>query len=297
MEAFADFILQVTYPPNPIRELDNSLRPDEAAGRDFFFENGLGNGVIPGPGATCANCHELDVQYNVGDDAPGFFGADGRSSFDFAPQLFKVPHLRNLYQKVGMFGMGQSPVFTPGDNGPKGDQVRGFGYAHDGALDTVFRFHSTIFFAPPFSPDGFTSDQQKQQVQAFLLAMDSNMAPIVGQQITVRKHHAATAAPRLALLRQRAEEGECELVAKTRLFGRETGFLYLQNGTFTMDVQAAPPLSPAALVALSAVRPVTFTCVPLGSGVRAGLDRDGDGALDGDEALQGTGPADPTSTP
>src|SRR5262249_32364171 len=36
MEAFTDFILQVTYPPNPIRALDNSLTPDQAAGRQLF---------------------------------------------------------------------------------------------------------------------------------------------------------------------------------------------------------------------------------------------------------------------
>jgi len=35
MQAFTDFILQVTYPPNPIRALDNSLTTDQAVGRDF----------------------------------------------------------------------------------------------------------------------------------------------------------------------------------------------------------------------------------------------------------------------
>ena len=37
MQAFTDFILQVTYPPNPIRALDNSLTSDQQAGRNFFF--------------------------------------------------------------------------------------------------------------------------------------------------------------------------------------------------------------------------------------------------------------------
>ena len=35
---------------------------------------------------------------------PGFFGSDGRYSFESEPQFMKVPHLRNAYQKVGMFG-------------------------------------------------------------------------------------------------------------------------------------------------------------------------------------------------
>jgi hypothetical protein len=40
---------------------------------------------------------------------------------------------------------------------------------------------------------------------------------------------------------------------------------------------------------------VTFTCVPPGSGERIGVDRDGDGAWDGDERDAHTDPADPTS--
>jgi hypothetical protein len=42
---------------------------------------------------------------------------------------------------------------------------------------------------------------------------------------------------------------------------------------------------------------VTYTCVPPGSGERIGVDRDGDGAWDGDEREAQTGPADPDSTP
>ena len=40
MQAFTDFILEVTYPPNPIRALDNSLTADEQAGRDVLPELG-----------------------------------------------------------------------------------------------------------------------------------------------------------------------------------------------------------------------------------------------------------------
>ncbi|MBC7974709.1 MAG: hypothetical protein H7138_06950 [Myxococcales bacterium] len=42
---------------------------------------------------------------------------------------------------------------------------------------------------------------------------------------------------------------------------------------------------------------VTFTCVPPGSGLRIALDRDGDGALDGDERAALSDPASATSTP
>lgn len=38
MKAFTDFILQVTYPPNPIRNLDNSLNARSARGKKFLFQ-------------------------------------------------------------------------------------------------------------------------------------------------------------------------------------------------------------------------------------------------------------------
>ncbi len=43
--------------------------------------------------------------------------------------MFKVAHLRNVYQKVGMFGF-------PSDAVSLGPQVRGVGFLHDGSIDT-----------------------------------------------------------------------------------------------------------------------------------------------------------------
>ncbi len=42
---------------------------------------------------------------------------------------------------------------------------------------------------------------------------------------------------------------------------------------------------------------MTYTCTPLGSGERIGVDRDGDGAWDGDERHAHTDPANPNSKP
>src|SRR6185295_20168028 len=86
-------------------------------------------------------------------------------------QFIKVPHLRNLYQKVGMFGVPDNfrmPIDNPPPRPPlvsflppplndpsfMGDQIRGFGFSHTGEVDTVFRFVGTTVFAqrPPTDP-------------------------------------------------------------------------------------------------------------------------------------------------
>ncbi len=234
-----------------------------------------------------------------------FFGSDGRYSFEVEAQVFKIPHLRNMYQKVGMFGQEVLPIgttptpfFLPeplNSNAFMGDQIRGFGFLHDGSTDTLFRFHGSAVFAerPASHPlpnlGGFPLDAngilQRRQVEAFMLAFDSNLAPIVGQQITLNRHNAKTASDRINLLIARAEEGECDLVIKGRFGGREAGFLYRGDGTFKRDLKNRRPVSDKKLrwLARTKHRELTYTCVPPGSGYRIGLDRDEDGILDGND--------------
>jgi DNA-binding beta-propeller fold protein YncE len=321
MQAFTDFILQVTYPPNPIRNLDGSLTADQQAGRTFFFAATPDGREIPSDSFhNCNTCHVLDPRGNaeLGVAAPGFFGSDGRYSFEQETQFLKVPHLRNLYQKVGMFGMGatfnrSSPFFTflppPfNDDGFAGDQVRGFGFLHDGSVDTVFRFHaSTVFSQRPLTnpfpnPGGIpvitdptdpAKAQQellanitlRRQIEDFMMAFDSNLAPIVGQQVTLsREISGADVQARIDLLEARAVAGDCELVVHETLRGKPAGFLFVPGRTaFAPDRAGDPELSDPELRAHAARGgALTFTAVPRGSGRRLGLDRDLDGILDGD---------------
>jgi DNA-binding beta-propeller fold protein YncE len=309
MDAFTDFILQVTYPPNPNRPLDNVLTPDQDAGRQLFDSVNCGvPACLDGSCAilTCASCHPIDPNGNPGTAAPGFFGTTGLYSFDFNTELFKIPHLRNLYQKVGMFGNPESSGLLGGDFDFKGDQVRGSGFAHDGNLDTVFRFHHGPSFSEVVTGvgnGGFllgpAGEIQRRQVEAFLLASPTNLAPIVGQQITLTASSSAAVVSRVHLLRQRADAGECDLAAKTEFFDVEAGFVYIGSGLFKSNRRALPPIPEAALelFATHHGRPVTYTCVPRGSGERIGVDRDADGFWDGDERDAHTDPADPASTP
>jgi DNA-binding beta-propeller fold protein YncE len=298
MSDFADFILEVTYPPNPIRNLDNSLTADQQAGRTFYFG--------PQPSdvfQTCNGCHALNP-------AGGFFGSDGFSSFEFETQLLKIPHLRNMYQKIGMFGMPAVPFVNAGDNGHKGDQIRGFGFLHDGSFDTLFRFHRASVFNqnnpagfpvanPGGFPNGAAGDPLRRQVEQFMFVFDSNVAPIVGQQVTQSPSSNAAVTTRISLLVARAAAGECDVVVKGVLGGLPRGWYRLPGGTFQSDRSTEAPVSLATLQTQAGVpgQERTFTCVPPGSGERIGVDRDEDGFYDRDELDAGTDPADPSSFP
>ena len=237
MQQFTDFALALTLPPNPVRQLDNSLTPEQQDGHDIYFN--VNN--ITGTG-SCNHCHELDP-------AAKKFGSGGKMSFEGGriAEDFKVPHLRNVYAKVGMFGgssphrnVTQEPNPNPNPNpNPSptpcdeeltlvplstvpdpcffdcepptdcpailesdpglGDQVRGFGFLHDGAIDTLDTFFRDPVFNFP-SPQA----QSRDNMVRFMMVMDSNLAPIVGQQVTLRADSPWTF-DRLTLLEQRAQ--------------------------------------------------------------------------------------------
>jgi len=295
MQSFTDFILQVTYPPNPVRNLDNSMTADQAAGSAHF--HGQPSDVFQ----NCNGCHRHNV-------SEGFFGSDGFSSFEAEPQFMKIAHLRNMYQKVGMFGMPAVQFFNSGDNGHKGDQIRGFGFLHDGSTDTVFRFlQATVFnqsqpllemfLGPNLNPGGFAAgaagNTQRQQIEAFILAMDNNVAPVVGQQTTLTDSNGGTVGSRIDLLIATATAGECDLVVHGSIGGEARGW-YFDGALFESDLSSEAPLADVALRALAATagQELTYTCTPPGSGVRIGLDRDGDGIYNRDEVALGSNPAD-----
>jgi len=136
-------------------------------------------------------------------------------------------------------------------------------------------------------------------LQEFIFAFDTNSAPAVGQQVTLHRRSDAPVDARIDLLLARAAAGECDVVVKGNLAGEARGWLRLPSGQFRSDRAAEPPLGKAALRRQSRVasQELTFTCVPVGSGERIGVDRDDDGALDRDEIDAGSDPADPASLP
>jgi YVTN family beta-propeller protein len=282
MQAFAEFALEITYPPNPIRALDNVLTDNQATGRNIYL-----NDLTTGPGFfTCNTCHRLDP-------ANGNFGTAGLSTVEGPDisQQFKVPHLRNMYQKVGKFG--NSGKFSTDMQNDYGDQIKGFGFMHDGGMDTLDKFlQGTVF---QFDVNPTLNDQKRGQVVDFVMAMDSELAPIVGQQITLTSASNAATHSRIDLLRARAlvtsPRAECDLIVKGVINGISRGYLLRSNDSYQSD-RRAEVLSDSELrqLANTANQALTFTCVPPGSGIWMGIDRDEDGSYDRDELDAGTDP-------
>jgi YVTN family beta-propeller protein len=294
MEKFRDFILAVKYPPNPIAKIDGTLTATQTAGKQIFDSSGSRTG-LGGDGSKCQDCHASAL------------GTDGHGSFELEPQEFKVAHLRNLYQKVGMFGYAlPNIVREPAITGPTptphlGDQVRGFGFLHDGSVPSLLNFFRIPFSpAPPFTfPDanGRTGDQKVRELVSFLFTFDTGLKPVVGHQVTLDAANRAARLSRYQTLRDRAAAGDCDLAVHGLVAGIERGFLYQAGGSFQSD-RAAETLSEASLLALlDGGAALTFTAVPPGSGGRIGLDRDEDGHYDRDELDAGSDPADAASIP
>jgi DNA-binding beta-propeller fold protein YncE len=338
MAAYATFALQITYPPNPIRNLDNSLTDVQALGAQIFTQTNPDGTELPVDRIhNCNGCHTLDRAGNAGQTPhPGFFGTSGRLSFEDESQTFKVPHLRNAYQKLGMYSPSVSPGHSllsvppfadPADPVPA---TRGFGYNHDGIEGTPEEFLAAFVFlqttvpvtfdgvtfipnpggipfftdpsnpltpdptlANPLSTQGLTT---RRALSSYVLAFDTNLFPVVGQQTTLTGSDASAVASRIALFESQAAAGNTDLVARANLFGVDTGFVWTSAG-WQGSTSAAPPLTDAELQALARITPVTFTCVPPGEGYRLGIDRDADGYADGDERAAHTNPADPNSYP
>jgi hypothetical protein len=185
-----------------------------------------------------------------------------------------------MYSKVGMFGMPAVPFLAAGDNGFKGDQIRGFGFIHDGSIDTLFRFfRAQVFTFPGGNPD---DDVERRQMEQFMFAMDSNLKPVVGQQITLTSLNSATVTPRINLLVSQAALGNCDLVVKGRVSGTSRGWVRQADGLYRSDLATEAPLADSTLRGLASIpgQELTWSCVPPGSGTRIGIDRDEDGLLD-----------------
>ena len=281
MTAFSDFVMPLTMPPNPHLNLDRSF-PDAVApaasplrGREMFLDS-----LLFENSRTCVSCHD------EANNGPGTNRQMVAQATIFETQDLKVPQLRNVYRKGGLHDV------------TGGVSKRGFGYSHDGSADTPYHFLQRPQFT--FSTDSATADQQRRDMESYLIAFDTGMSPAVGYQITFTgaNNNDATTLATLDTLRGDQSRSDCDLIAKGRVGGVARGWVYMGGAGWMSDKSTEPLLSTSQLIALAgAGSEVTITGVPRGSGTRMGIDRDEDGFRDTDEILAGSDPANAASTP
>ena len=298
MNKFADFALQLRYPPNPNRNLDDTLTAKAAAGADVYFnEKTTGfkskNDIAK---QTCNHCHEVEMDIER-------FGTNTLMSFEGTenPQDFKIPHLRNVYTRIGMFGQ----TFREKTSTSKfmGDQVTGYGLSHDGAVDTMETFLTvSVFHVEPEDVDS---------VFEFVTQVPTGLAPVVGQQVTLSPDEQGQQSL-LTLMVQQAlahtlpggpNKPQCDLIAQGVIDDEARGWIMLETGRFRGDDGDTTTLTDLHDLSLEAGNSLTFTCAPPGSGMRIALDRDEDGELNASDALTdgraytSIAPMDPNAPP
>lgn len=109
---------------------------------------------------------------------------------------------------------------------------------------------------------------------AFVLAFDSDYLPITGQQLTWRPGTSSAISNRLALLKQQAKvtspRPACDLQVSGNINGESLSGLYQTDGSWKL--KDGKSSSDTALMALAtANQPLTFTCLPPGTGARTAL--------------------------
>jgi len=274
MVAMSQFVLPLSYPPNPNQFLDRTFRdapPGNASaerGRVFFANTPVD------AGRTCSFCHSVAI------------GTNGQSIDKFAlqeAQDMKVPQLRNLYQKTG---------FTDAAGAVN---KRGFGFTHNGATDNLFDF---LHF-PGFNfAAGAPGDDQRRDVEAYLLSFDTGLAPAVGAEVTFDGTAGdAARVARMDTLVARANAGDCDLIAHGRVDGARRNWLFSASAWHADRTGVADLSSPALRALAGPGSELTVMGVPLGSGTRMAIDRDRDGYPNGDELAAGSDPANPASVP
>jgi len=321
MQDFKAFLASISFPPNPFRNLDNTLPTNlplpghfapgrfgpagtplpagnAVEGLRLYRTANLDGGV---PGFQCVSCHTLPVGVGPAVQVVGVgvlpapVGPNGEHhhalvSVDGTTNIsMKVPQLRTLYERVG-FELTQ------------GKSITGFGFLHDGTVDSLARFVSEPVF-------NVQSDQQIADLVAFLLSFGGSDLPTgslgnltelpgpagrdthagVGFQVTLDGVHAE---PRLAEMRTIADGGEVDLIAK----GMGRGWFY-DAGQFQSDRNGEIATFDAVVALAAPFSEITFTLVPKGTGRRLGIDRDDDRYGDATESDKGTDPADPASHP
>jgi hypothetical protein len=183
----------------------------------------------------------------------------------------------------------------------------GFGFFHDGSVDSLTRFVQDGF--------DFRDDQETADLVSFLLSFTGSDLPpgalndpdrppglpgkdapaAVGKQITVGSPTPVQLVTDMINLAV-SPTGRVDLVVFGVQNGINRGWVLDRSTRLFQSDRNGETISPEGLRLLAdPSRPLTYTVVPRGSGPRIGTDRDEDGYLNRTEVEFGSDPADPLS--
>lgn len=267
MNLFRDFINTIVFEPNPNQNLDRTMPAlfppgdpdagDPTAGRTTFINTNYQ------PALTCNTCHTLPTGSNR-----LLIPANALQ----VSQDFKVPHLRNIYQKQHF------------ERSATAASLSGFGLAHDGIDPDMLAFLSRPVFGS-FSANSDAARTIRRNLHAFMLCFDTGTAPAVGHTRTVRAATLAASSADWTVLQSQAAAGGADLVVHLLQDGVRQSFVYRPGtGDYMGDAAGRGPFTRTQLqqrIAAGAV--VTLMGVPPGNGPRLATDRDGDLVPNGDE--------------
>ncbi|MEM7202828.1 MAG: hypothetical protein AAF628_21395 [Planctomycetota bacterium] len=341
MQEFEDFLASIWFPPNPFRQKDNNLPASidlSALNLHYHPPPAIGGPIVPlttgdprrgldlfmptagvkQDGFHCVTCHVNPT--GVGADffwdpnammwtpiAAGAHGERHSMPVNADPNTqrpLKIPQLRNMHKKSG-FDLATTR------------NTAGFGYVHDGQVDTISHFVSEAVFV--HTPGNEAQDVA--DLAAFMLAYSGTGLPMgsvttfdvppglpglnshagVGFQWTVAQGvplgPVDFAILNAMFVTQFASPSDVAIVIKqNQLAGGQRGFTHVGGLSFLADDGTLTDVL-AILGTVATGTEATFTAVPGGTEVRLGIDRDADGFLDAIETALGTDPASARSTP
>ncbi len=261
MLAFEALLDTIHFPPNPFRNLDNTLPTSLTLPSGQVVSATAGRSEING----CLGCHT--------DNQTRASSTDSELSQAFIPPAF-----HGFYDQLGYFQERQS------------GSTSGTGFFHDGAdpLLTAARTPGALAAFLTFDgPDnGLSSSPRRQDTHA-----------AVGRQVTVNGAITNAQSTQLTQLINIANNSShADLIAKAHINGIQRGFFLQSGNTFQSDRISETRTRSQLLDIALAGEPVTFTVVPNGTAQRLGVDLDFDGLFDGDEGPIVSNPGDQSST-
>ena len=259
--------------------------PTDGSGRMPLPPGNAQQGFAKFDSSNCRLCHDFNQGRNINGNELLFSGREGTQG------AFKSPQLRSVMEKLGMDGMSTN-------------SRAGFGFMHDGRVDTLTSFLTHGF------PDVAPTDQTLADLTAFLLCFSGSdlttnpsgpsqdVPAATGKQITLNSPALNPALNDMFNLAMRTNS-RLELVIRGKKSGLlESWLLRRSTQNFQPNRHSEAPASLPDIIASAAPgNEFTALLVPQGSGSRLALDRDGDGYFDVSELELGFNAGDPASHP